>query len=81
MRLHLYRVDSGYLVCPADALVPASHAFELRDRRPSMMFLSRDTAGRTFIEDHMRTNGAVLMDERVADIMLAGYPDWVNRSF
>jgi hypothetical protein len=81
LRLHLYRVDGGYLVCPADAPVPASHASELRDRRPSMMFLSRDTAGRKFIEDHMRTNGAVLMDERVADIMLAGYPDWVNRTF
>ncbi len=81
MRLHLYRVDGGYLVCPADAPVPASHASELRDRRPGMTFLSRDTAGRKFIEDHMRTNGAVLMDERVADIMLAGYPDWTNRRF
>ncbi len=46
-----------------------------------MRFLSRDTAGRQFIEEHMRTNGAVVMDERVADIMLAGYPDWIGRTF
>jgi hypothetical protein len=81
MRLHLYRLDGGYFVCPADAPVPTPHADDLRDRRPDMMFLSRDTAGRKFIEDHMRTNGAVMMDARVADIMLAGYPDWVNRRF
>ena len=81
MRLNLYRVDSGYFVCPADSPVPASHASELKDRVPDMRFLSRDTAGRRFIEDHMRLNGAVLMDERVANIMLAGYPGWVTRSF
>ena len=81
MRLHLYRVEGGFFVCPADAPVPASHAADLQARRPDMMFLSRDTAGRKFIEDHMRTNGAVLMDERVAEIMLAGHPAWVNRTF
>lgn len=80
MKLHLYRVDGGYFVCPADKRVPDSHA-ELQGRSPDMLFLSRDTAGRTFIEDHMRTNGAVLMDERVADIMLAGYPGWDSRAF
>lgn len=50
-------------------------------RAPDMRFLSRDTAGRKFIEDHVRLNGAVLMDERVANIMLAGYLGWQNRSF
>lgn len=81
MRLHLYRVEGGYFVCPADAPVPVSHAAELTGRAPDMRFLSRDTAGRQFIEEHMRTNGAVVMDERVADIMLAGYPDWIGRTF
>lgn len=81
MRLHLYRVEGGYFVCPADKRIPDSHASELEGRRPDMLFLSRDTAGRTFIEDHMRTNGAVLMDDRVADIMLAGYPGWETRVF
>ncbi|WP_155944656.1 hypothetical protein [Pseudoxanthomonas sp. Root630] len=81
MRLHLYRVDGGYFVCPAGTAVPASHAADLKGRNPDMQFLSRDTAGRTFIEDHMRNNGAVLMDEHVAGIMLAGYPAWENRAF
>ncbi|MBD9480956.1 hypothetical protein [Pseudoxanthomonas sp. PXM02] len=81
MRLNLYRVDGGYFVCPADDPIPASHTSELKDRAPDMRFLSRDTAGRKFIEDHMRLNGAILMDERVANIMLAGYPGWLNRSF
>jgi hypothetical protein len=81
MRLHLYRVDGGYFVCPADKRVPDSHALELEGRGPDMLFLSRDTAGRTFIEDHMRNNGAVLMDEYVAGVMLAGYPGWETRAF
>lgn len=81
MRLHLYRVEGGYFVCPADAPVPGSHAAELKGRAPDMRFLSRDTAGRQFIEDHMRTNGAVLMDQRVADMMLSGYPGWESRAF
>lgn len=81
MRLNLYRVDGGYFVCPADAPIPASHASDLQGRQPDMRFLSRDTAGRIFIEEHMRTNGAVLMDQRVADIMLAGYAGWVGRAF
>lgn len=81
MRLNLYRVDGGYFVCPADAAVPASHASETGEREPDMRFLSRDTAGRKFIEDHMRMNGAVLMDQRVADIMLAGYSAWKHRNF
>ena len=81
MRLNLYRVDGGYFVCPADVPVPASHASEIGGREPDMRFLSRDTAGRKFIEDHMRMNGAVLMDQRVADIMLAGYSAWTYRSF
>ncbi len=81
MRLHLYRVDAGFFVCPAGADVPESHASELKGRGPDMQFLSRDTAGRKFIEDHMRMNGAVLMDQRVADIMLAGYPGWMSRTF
>lgn len=46
-----------------------------------MRFLSRDTASRKFTENHMLLNGAVLMDERVANIMLAGSPGWVNCSF
>lgn len=79
MKLHLYRVDGGYFVCPAGVEVPDSHASELDGRGPDMVFLSRDTAGRKFIEEHMRTNGAVLMDEQVAGIMLAGYPAWENR--
>lgn len=74
MRLNLYRVDGGYFVCPAGTNIPASHAADLQGRAPDMQFLSRDTAGRSFIEDHMRNNGAVLMDEHVAGIMLAGYP-------
>ena len=81
MRLHLYRVEGGYVVSPADAPVPASHAFDLKDRQPDMRFLSRDTAGRQFIEEHMRTNGAVLMDQQVADIMLGGCPEWTKRTF
>jgi len=81
MRLNLYRVDGGYFVCPADAPIPSSHWFDLKGREPDMRFLSRDTAGRSFIEEHMRTNGAVLMDQRVADIMLAGYHAWVSRVF
>ena len=59
MKLHLYRVEDGYLVCPADKPVPATHAFDLKDERPDMVFFSRDTVGRTFIEEHMRRNGAV----------------------
>lgn len=81
MNLHLYRLDEGYLVCPAGENVPESYASELQGRRPDMNFLSRDTAGRTFIEEHMRLNGFVLMDEPVANIMLAGYPAWINRTF
>lgn len=81
MRLHLYHVEDGYFVCRADVPVPTSHVDDLRDRQPDMRFLSRDTAGRQFIEEHMRTNGSVLMDQQVADIMLSGYPDWVNRAF
>ena len=81
MRLNLYRVTDGYFVCPADAPIPSSYAPELQGREPDMRFLSRDTAGRKFIEDHMRANGAVLMDPRVADIMLAGYTGWVDRTF
>jgi hypothetical protein len=68
-------------VCPVDSPMPASHASELEGRAPDMRFLSRDTAGRAFIDDHVRLNGAVLMDERVANIMLAGYSGWINRSF
>lgn len=81
MRLYLYRVEGGYFVCRADSPIPASHVFELKDRQPDMRFLSRDTAGRQFIEEHMRTNGAVLIDQQVADLMLKGYPDWVQRTF
>lgn len=81
MRLHLYRVEGGYLVCPADGPIPASHAFELKGRQPDMRFLARDTAGRQFIDEHMRTNGAVILDQRVADIMLGGYPEWATRTF
>ncbi len=81
MRLTLYRVEGGYLVCPADSPIPLSHATELGGREPDMRFLSRDTAGRKFIDEHMRTNGAVLMDQRVANIMLAGYAGWVGRTF
>lgn len=46
-----------------------------------MQFLSRDTPGRSFIEDHMRLNGYVVMDQRLADIMLAGCATWVSRAF
>jgi len=81
MRLNLYRVDGGYFVCPAGTPIPASHADDLKGRTPDMQFLSRDTAGRSFIEEHMHNNGAVLMDEHVANIMLAGYPAWENRAF
>jgi hypothetical protein len=81
MRLHLYRIDGGYFLCPADSPVPASHSSELKGRAPDLRLLSRDTAGRQFIEEHMRLNGAVVMDQRVADIMLAGHPDWINRVF
>lgn len=81
MRLHLYRVEEGYLVCPAGAPLPASHEDEVAGRAPDLVFLSRDTAGRAFIEEHMRLNGAVVMDPKVAAIMLAGFPGWTNRSF
>lgn len=81
MRLNLYRVGGGYLLCPAGAPVPESHASELKDRRPDLQLLSRQTAGRQFIEDHMRNNGAVVLDEAVAGMMLAGCEEWVNRSF
>lgn len=81
MNLQFYRLEEGYLVCPASGSVPASYASELRGRRPDMNFLSRDTVGRKFIEDHMRLNGFILMDEAVANIMLANYPAWVTRTF
>lgn len=81
MRLNLCRIDGGVLVCPADGLVPASHAKNLVGRRPDMMFLSRDTAGRRFTGEHTRNNGAVVLDPRVADIMLAGNAAWAERAF
>lgn len=81
MRLNLYRVDGGYLLCPADAPVPESHASELKERRPDLQLLSRDTAGRQFIEDHMRNNGAAVLDDTVAETMLAGCSGWANRKF
>ncbi len=80
MRLNLFRVDGGYFVCPADAPIPPSQS-ELHGRQPDMRFLSRETAGRSFIEEHMRANGSVFMDERVAEIMLAGHSSWVSRAF
>lgn len=81
MRLNLYRIDGGYFVCPADGPVPASHAEDLAGRPPDMTFLSRDTAGRRFMEEHMRNNGAAVLDPRVADIMLAGNAAWAERTF
>lgn len=81
MRLNLYRIDGGYFVCPADSPIPSSHAGELVGRKPDMTFLSRETAGRRFMEEHMRNNGAAVLDPRVADIMLAGYAPWSERTF
>lgn len=80
MRLQLFRMEDGYLVCPA-GMPPESWQQACDGRTPDLMFLSRDTAGRQYIEEHMRSNGAVVMDQRVADIMLAGYPDWERRNF
>lgn len=80
MRLQLFRIEDGYLVCPAGT-PPAQWQQECAGRNPDMLFLSRDTAGRQFTEEHMRSNGAVVMDQRVADIMFAGYPGWESRNF
>jgi len=81
MRLHLYRVDGGYLLCRGDVPVPEPHASELKNQHPDLHLLSRQAAGRHFIEDHMRNNGAVLMDQDVAELVLSGCPEWMERSF